>query len=407
MSEVTAPQAPPAKGPKGQSFLRRSAAPADTGSGRWARSAARSCVLLCLVAIFADVLAPFHFMDMTMVDRLQGPSSVLPAGHRPHRSRSSSAACCTGRGCRSAVGFAATTLSVVVSLLIGGVAGFVGGKLDLAVQRLVDAWMSFPGLLLLLTVMTIIGQGIPQIIGMLGLASGIGNSRVVRGAVIGIKANPYFEAARAIGSPSWRTLLRHVWPNITAPIIIIYSITIGWAIIAEASLSFLGFGLPPDVPSWGTMLSREGRQYMEMAPRLAMWPGVALTIVVYSLNMVATRCATCSTRGCAAAADQWAEVWAPAPPSERARRCRRSSGRAERMPHAYKAGTVEGSPMTRPTSSRLAPRVQYVRGLTSHIGMIYAVGSAYHRETDLARVLGTRAQGRAAAEGVVRDRNEC
>ena len=184
------------------------------------------------------------------------------------------------------VGFAATTLSVVVSLLIGGVAGFVGGKVDLAVQRVVDAWMSFPGLLLLLTIMTIVGQGIPQIIGMLALASGVANSRVVRGAVIGIKGNAYFEAAQAIGSPSWRTLLRHVWPNITAPIIIIYSITIGWAIIAEASLSFLGFGLPPDVPSWGTMLSREGRQYMEMAPRLAMWPGVALTLVVYCLNMV-------------------------------------------------------------------------------------------------------------------------
>ena len=109
---------------------------------------------------------------------------------------------------------------------------------------------------------------------------------VVVSLLIGIKGNAYFEAAHAIGSPSWRTLLRHVWPNITAPIIIIYSITIGWAIIAEASLSFLGFGLPPDVPSWGTMLSREGRQYMEMAPRLAMWPGVALTLVVYCLNMV-------------------------------------------------------------------------------------------------------------------------
>ncbi len=90
------------------------------------------------------------------------------------------------------------------------------------------------------------------------------------------RVHAYFEAAHAIGSPSWRTLLRHVWPNIT----------IGWAIIAEASLSFLGFGLPPDVPSWGTMLSREGRQYMEMAPRLAMWQGVALTLVVYCLNMV-------------------------------------------------------------------------------------------------------------------------
>ena len=278
MGDVTAPRA------KRQSFLgdllRRLIRERPVGA-----VSAAVVVLLCLVAIFADVLAPFHFMDMTMIDRLQGPSSVHPLG-TDHIGRDLFSRLLYGARVSLGVGFAATTLSVLVSLLIGGVAGFVGGKLDLAAQRFVDAWMSFPGLLLLLTFMTIIGQGIPQIIGMLGLASGIGNSRVVRGAVIGIKANPCFEAARAIGSPSWRTLLRHVWPNITAPIIIIYSITIGWAIIAEASLSFLGFGLPPDVPSWGTMLSREGRQYMEMAPRLAMWPGVALTIVVYSLNMV-------------------------------------------------------------------------------------------------------------------------
>ena len=274
MGDVTAAHAPPAQGAKGQSFLRDllrrliRERPVGAVSGA-------IVLLLCLVAIFADVLAPFHFMDMTMIDRLQGPSSTYPLG-TDHIGRDLFSRLLYGARVSLGVGFAATTLSVVVSLLIGGVAGFVGGKLDLAVQRLVDAWMSFPGLLLLLTIMTIIGQGIPQIIGMLGLASGVANSRVVRGAVIGIKGNPYFEAAHAIGSPSWRTLLRHVWPNIT----------IGWAIIAEASLSFLGFGLPPDVPSWGTMLSREGRQYMEMAPRLAMWPGVALTIVVYCLNMV-------------------------------------------------------------------------------------------------------------------------
>ena len=152
-------------------------------------------------------------------------------------------------------------------------------------QRFVDAWMSFPGLLLLLTIITIVGQGIPQIIVVLGVTSGIGNSRVIRSAVIGIKENPYFEAARAIGSAPWHILKRHVWPNITAPVIVVFSITIGGIIIAEASLSFLGFGLPTTVPSWGGMLSREGRQFMEMAPRLAMWPGVALTVVVYCLNM--------------------------------------------------------------------------------------------------------------------------
>ena len=284
MGEVTVPLARREQGAKGQSFLRDllrrlvRERPVGAVSGV-------IVLLLCLVAIFADLLAPFHFMDMTMIDRLKGPSSTYPLG-TDHIGRDVFSRLLYGARVSLAVGFAATTLSVLVSLLIGGVAGFVGGKLDLAVQRVVDAWMSFPGLLLLLTIMTIIGQGIAQIIGMLALASGVANSRVVRAAVIGIKGNAYFEAAQAIGSPSWRTLLRHVWPNITAPIIIIYSITIGWAIIAEASLSFLGFGLPPDVPSWGTMLSREGRQYMEMAPRLAMWPGVALTLVVYCLNMV-------------------------------------------------------------------------------------------------------------------------
>ena len=216
----------------------------------------------------------------------QGPSSTYPLG-TDHIGRDVFSRLLYGARVSLAVGFAATTLSVLVSLLIGGVAGFVGGKLDLAVQRLVDAWMSFPGLLLLLlTVMTIIGQGIPQIIGMLGLASGVANSRVVRAAVIGIEGNAYFEAAQAIGSPSWRTLLRHVWPNITAPIIIIYSITIGWAIIAEASLSFLGFGLPPDVPSWGTNAEPRGAAVHGDGAAAGDVAGGGADAGVYCLNMV-------------------------------------------------------------------------------------------------------------------------
>ena len=102
---------------------------------------------------------------------------------------------------------------------------------------------------------------------------------------MGIKENDYFLAAQAVGTPISQILIRHVLPNIMAPLLIIFSINIGGVIIAEASLSFLGFGLPIKVPSWGGMLSREGLQYMEMAPRLALWPGLALTITVYSLNM--------------------------------------------------------------------------------------------------------------------------
>ena len=183
------------------------------------------------------------------------------------------------------VGLAATAINVVVALLVGGTSGFLGGKLDLVVQRFVDAWMCFPGLLLLLTIMSIVGRGAPQIIVVIGIAGGIGSSRVVRGAVIGIKENDYFLAARAIGSPSTTTLMRHVLPNIMPVMIIIFSITVGGVIIGAASLSFLGFGLPPATPDWGGLLSREGRKYMEVAPRLALLPGLCLTITVYSLNM--------------------------------------------------------------------------------------------------------------------------
>ena len=121
---------------------------------------------------------------------------------------------------------------------------------------------------------------------VLGIAGGVGGSRVVRGAVVATKGNDYFLAAKALGAPTTQILVRHVLPNIVAPLIIIFSINVGGVILAEASLSFLGFGLPIQVPSWGGMLSREGRRFMEQAPWLALWPGLCLTIVVYSFNML-------------------------------------------------------------------------------------------------------------------------
>ena len=184
------------------------------------------------------------------------------------------------------VGLAATAINMVVAFLIGGTSGFLGGRVDMVVQRFVDAWISFPGLLLLLTIMSVVGQGLTQTIVVLGLAGGIPGSRILRSAVIGIKEGAYFQAAEAIGSSKSRTLMRHVLPNTIPLMIIIFSINIGGVIISEASLSFLGFGLPREIPSWGGMLSREGRSYMELAPHLALLPGLCLTITVYSLNML-------------------------------------------------------------------------------------------------------------------------
>ena len=241
-------------------------------------------LIMILVAIFADALAPYRYMEIHLVDRMQGSSARYLLG-TDYVGRDLLSRLIHGARLSLTVGLAATALNVVVAVLLGGTSGFLGGKLDLVVQRFVDAWMAFPGLLLLLTIMSIAGRGLPQMILVLGITGGIGGSRIVRGAVIGIKENDYFLAARAIGSPGTATLMRHVLPNIMAPVIIIFSITVGGVIIAEASLSFLGFGLPVDFPSWGGMLSREGRRYMEAAPHLALWPGLCLTITVYCLNM--------------------------------------------------------------------------------------------------------------------------
>ena len=236
------------------------------------------------MAVFANVLAPYGYSEVHPADTLQGSSAQYLLG-TDHLGRDFLSRIIYGARISLLVGLAATSINVVVAVLLGGTSGFIGGKFDLAVQRFVDAWMAFPGLLLLLTVMSIVGRGLPQMIVTLGIAGGIVGSRTVRGAVIVVKENDYFQAAESIGSSKWRTFIQHVLPNIMPVAIIIFSVSIGGIIISEASLSFLGFGLPAQIPSWGGLLSREGRRYMEVAPWLGLWPGFALTITVYSLNM--------------------------------------------------------------------------------------------------------------------------
>ena len=241
-------------------------------------------LIVILVAIFADVLAPYEYIEIHLADRLTGSSAAYPLG-TDHLGRDLFSRVIYGARLSLTVGLAATALNVVVAVVIGGTSGFFGGKLDLVVQRFVDAWMAIPGLLLLLTIMSIVGRGLLQLILVLGISGGIGGSRLVRSAVIDIKENAYFQAAEVIGASKWRTFTGHVLPNIMPVVIIVFSINVGAVIISEASLSFLGFGLPVGVPSWGAMLSREGREYMQQAPWLALWPGLCLTIIVYSLNM--------------------------------------------------------------------------------------------------------------------------
>ena len=212
---------------------------------------------LVFITIFAAQLAPYEFDRGRVQDRMQGPSAAHLLG-TDHVGRDFLSRLIIGARLSITVGLAATSLNVIVALLVGGTTGFIGGRVDIYAQRFVDAWMSFPGLLLLLTIMSIAGRGVVQIIVVLGVAGGIPASRVVRGAVIGVKENAYFQAAEATGARTLRTLVRHVLPNIAAPLIVVFSINVGGVIIAEASLSFLGFGLPATVPSWGGMLEPRG-----------------------------------------------------------------------------------------------------------------------------------------------------
>ena len=242
-------------------------------------------LLLILTGIFADLLAPYGYKDLQLGDALTGPSAKYLLG-TDNLGRDMLSRIIYGARVSMIVGLSAAALSALTSTSIGVFSGFLSGKVDIVVQRFVDAWMCFPPLIIVITLMAIIKPGLMSIILVLGIYGGIGGSRVIRSAVIGIKGNVYVEAANAIGCSTAGTLFRHILPNIMAPIIILFSIGVGSAILAEASLSFLGFGLPPPIPSWGGMLSSEGRRYMYMAPWLAIWPGLALAIVVYGVNML-------------------------------------------------------------------------------------------------------------------------
>ena len=242
-------------------------------------------LLLLFGGIFADVLAPYDMTKIHLMNKLEGPSAKYLLG-TDHLGRDVLSRIIYGARVSLIVGLGGTLAAVVVGAMIGIPSGYFGGKFDIMMQRFVDAWMAFPGLLILLTVMAIVGRGMAQIILVMGIAAGIGTSRIIRSAIIGIKENDYFVAAEAIGSTNAATVRRHIIPNIMAPVTIVFTMAIGSMILWEASLSFLGFGVPPEVASWGSMLSGEGRRFMEQKPGLALYPGLCLAVVVFGMNML-------------------------------------------------------------------------------------------------------------------------
>ncbi len=241
-------------------------------------------LVMLFTAIFADLLAPFGYEEMHIRDRLEPGGGAYLLG-TDGLGRDLFSRIIYGARISLYVGLGASAINVLVAAIIGIPSGYIGGRFDLVVQRFVDAMLSFPGLILLITVMSLVGVGLVQVIVVMGVLGGIGWIRVMRAAVIGIRSNVYFDAARSIGSTIPHMISRHVLPNVVPVMIIAFSVSVAGNILAEASLSFLGVGIPPPYPSWGGMLSWEGRQYMYEAPWLAIWPGVALSGAVFGISM--------------------------------------------------------------------------------------------------------------------------
>jgi len=299
------PESATVKGPQGvpRGVLKaRLRLPLQIGQGVWWALSilvrrkplgAVSALILCglvVVAILAPVLAPydpykFNLNARGLPIRLQPPNAKFLCGTDP-LGRDVLSRIVYGSRVSLIVGFASVAIGTLFGTLLGLVSGYWEGGMDQVLQRAVDTMMALPGIVLALAVVSVLGQSLTNIILVIGLVIAPGASRVVRGTVLSIKQNTFIDAAYAAGASSWRIVLRHILPNAFAPILIIASVWLGNAIVIEAALSFLGLGTPPPTPTWGAMLSGEGRRNLETAPYLAIFPGLAISIVVLAFNML-------------------------------------------------------------------------------------------------------------------------
>jgi peptide/nickel transport system permease protein len=241
-------------------------------------------LLLVVLAVFASTIAPYDPTEMKVVDALKGPSSAHWFGTdrygRDVLSR-------TIHGSRIALGVALSSMSVafVVGSALGLVAGFVGGWSDLAIGRVMDVLFSFPTLVLAVAISAMLGPGLDNAVVAIAVVYVPLFCRVARGPVMAEREREHVSAAIALGAGSSRVIVRHILPNVLAPLIVQASVALAFAILTEASLSYVGLGTQPPDPSWGTMLN-EGRTYLETAPWMSIFPGLAIMLAVFGFNLL-------------------------------------------------------------------------------------------------------------------------
>lgn len=241
-------------------------------------------VLVILVALFAPLLAPYDPDARNIRLRFQPPSAEHLLG-TDNFGRDILSRILYGARISLQVAVFAVGLAAVIGVTLGALAGYLGGAIDTVIMRTVDIFLAFPAILLALTLVAALGPSALSVTVALGLVYWTAYARVVRSSILAWKNEDFVEANRALGASWPRTLFHHVLPNAVGPIIVVASIGMGNAVTAEAALSFLGLGIPPPTPSWGSILNT-GLQFLRQAPYLSTFPGVAIMITVLGFNLL-------------------------------------------------------------------------------------------------------------------------
>ena len=241
-------------------------------------------ILTVLTAVFAPVIAPYDPLDLTH------EPFISPAGQAwlgaDELGRDVLSRVIYGARVSMYVGLASVIIGITLGTIIGIVSAYIGGVIDLTIQRIVDALMAFPAIIMALGLTAALGSSVNNIVAALVVILLPGAIRVIRAQVLSIKELDYTLAAQAIGARPSRIMLRHILPNVVASYIVLSTITLGLAIIIEASLTFLGVGVSADIPTWGGMLTEGAQKYIRTAWWLAVFPGLAISIVVFAINFL-------------------------------------------------------------------------------------------------------------------------
>jgi peptide/nickel transport system permease protein len=241
-------------------------------------------VLAVVAALFGPWLAPFDPSAQELSLRLEGPSRRHALG-LDELGRDILARVLAGARISLLVGVTVVSISAIVGTLLGSLAGYFGGWLDEIVSRIIDILLAFPGLLLAIALVAVLGPSLPNVLGALTVIGWVGYARIARAQALRVRELDYVNAARALGASVWRVLWHHVLPSAMPAIVVQATLGMAGAIIGEASLSFLGLGVQPPTPSWGAMLNG-GRAHLLDAPHLTVFPGLAIAALVLGFNFV-------------------------------------------------------------------------------------------------------------------------